>query len=77
MARHRDLQDSGQIPHRDIDALLPTTPEKNTLRGADLTTFYFGDPNRDGSWRITITGNDLAVQHREAGSWVTKGDFTP
>lgn len=33
---------------------------------------YFGDPNTDGSWRITRSGNDLVFQRRESGSWVTK-----
>lgn len=34
--------------------------------------YYFGDPTTDTSWRITRSGNDLVIQRRESGSWVTK-----
>lgn len=34
--------------------------------------FFMGDPTTDGSWRITRSGNDLVMQRRESGSWVTK-----
>ncbi len=34
--------------------------------------YYMGDPTTDGSWRITRSGNDLVIQRRESGSWVTK-----
>lgn len=33
---------------------------------------YFGDPTTDGSWRIVRSGNDLVIERRVAGSWVTK-----
>lgn len=33
---------------------------------------YFGDSGTDGSWRIVRSGNDLVIQRRESGSWVTK-----
>jgi len=33
---------------------------------------YFGDYDTDGSWRITRSGNNLVLQRRESGSWVTK-----
>lgn len=39
--------------------------------------FYLGDPNVDGSWRVTRSGNNLVRQRRESGSWVTKGTDTP
>jgi len=38
-------------------------------------TYYLGDPNTDGSWRITVDGNDLHSDRRESGVWVTKGGF--
>ena len=38
-------------------------------------TFYFGDSETDGTWRIQPAGTDLVFQRREAGVWVTKGTF--
>jgi hypothetical protein len=39
--------------------------------------FYLGDPESEGSWRITRNGNNLVFQRRESGSWVTKEKMTP
>jgi hypothetical protein len=39
--------------------------------------FYFGDPDTDGSWRITRSGSNLIFQRRESGTWVTKDTMTP
>lgn len=36
----------------------------------------FGDPNVNGSWRMSISGTDIIVERRESGSWVNKGGFT-
>jgi hypothetical protein len=74
---HRDLPDAGRITHPEIDARLPTAEEKQALRGADLDTVYFGDPDTDGSWRIYFDGTDLLIQSRESGTWTTQGRFTP
>ncbi len=38
---------------------------------------YFGDPNTNGTWRITISGANLAVQLLTGGVWVEKALFTP
>ncbi len=40
-------------------------------------SIYFGDSVTDGSWRITISGNDLSFERRESGSWVQKGSMNP
>jgi hypothetical protein len=77
MARHDELADSGRIPHHEIDRRLPTQEEKDALRGGDLDTVYFGDPNTDGSWRITFDGTDLLIQYRDSGTWQTEARFTP
>ncbi len=37
---------------------------------------YFGANNADGSWRIHISGGNLAFENRESGSWVEKGLVT-
>ena len=29
----------------------------------------------DGSWRISISSDDITFQRKESGSWVTKGSF--
>ncbi|MCH8494014.1 MAG: hypothetical protein LAT57_00085 [Balneolales bacterium] len=38
-------------------------------------SFFIGDKNTDGSWRITISGTDLVFERRESGSYVSKGSF--
>lgn len=38
--------------------------------------FYMGDQNTDGSWRIVRSGNDLVMERRESGVWVTKQTIT-
>ncbi len=38
---------------------------------------YWGDPNTNGSWRVLRDGNDLAIERRESGSWVTKLKINP
>lgn len=39
--------------------------------------FYMGDPTTDGSWRIGRNGDNLVMERRESGSWVTKSTITP
>lgn len=34
--------------------------------------FYMGDPTTDGTWRMGRSGNDLLMERRESGSYVTK-----
>ena len=34
--------------------------------------YLMGDPTANGSWRITRSGNNLVIQRRENGTWVTK-----
>jgi hypothetical protein len=36
------------------------------------TGFYFGDQSTNGTWRIIRSGNDLVIERREAGAYVTK-----
>lgn len=43
-----------------------------TLGGVAADIVYFGASATDGSWRITKSGNDLVIQRRVTGSWVTK-----
>ena len=38
--------------------------------------FFLGDGGTNGSWRFFRSGNNLLVQRRESGSWVTKHTFT-
>lgn len=33
---------------------------------------YFGQEDTDGTWKIVLSGNDLLMQRRESGSYVTK-----
>lgn len=47
-----------------------------SLLDADQS-FYFGDENTDGSWRIVRSGNNLLFERRESGVWVSKSTMTP
>lgn len=45
------------------------------LRVEAASAINFGDETADNAWRIVRSGNDLLVQRRVAGSWVTKHTF--
>lgn len=45
-----------------------------TTSGAGV---YFGATTADGSWRIIKSGNNLAQERRESGSWNEKAAATP
>ncbi len=53
---------------------VPVVLEAQALLGyvGEQGVSHLGDPNADGSWRITVSGTDLLVQRRESGSWTTK-----
>lgn len=40
------------------------------------TAHYFGPSATDGTWRIVRSGNDLVIERREGGSYVTKSTIT-
>ena len=44
---------------------------------SDSTAVYFGSPSVNGSWRIVRDGNDLNIERRESGSWVSKDSTLP
>ena len=44
------------------------------IRAAD--TFCIGDATVDGSWQFIRSGNNLLIQRRESGSWVTKSTIS-
>ena len=50
-------------------------PSQNQIFNLFATVFG-GDHNTNGSWRITPSGNDLVIQRRESGSWVTKSTIS-
>lgn len=37
---------------------------------------YLGDANTDGTWRMIRSGNDLLMQRRESGAYVTKSTIS-
>jgi len=39
--------------------------------------YYLGDKSTDGSWRMIRSSNNLLMQRRESGTWVTKQTITP
>jgi hypothetical protein len=61
----------------DVDQVGSTAP------GAEITVqlevqedaVYFGDPNTDGSKRITTSGSNVVVQERVSGTWETVHTF--
>ena len=65
-----------------LSASQTITANSNIVANGDInagsgSSFYFGDPNTDGSWRITLNGNNLSFDHRENGTWVSKSMVTP
>lgn len=47
--------------------------------GAEITSgaaYYLGARGTDGTWRIVRSGDDLLLQQRESGSYVTKQTFS-
>jgi len=44
---------------------------------ADTTAVYFGLPSVNGSYRIIRDGNNLNIERREGGSWVSKEETLP
>ncbi len=49
-----------------------TIEATDKITTASDKAFYFGASDTDGSWRIVRTGNNLAIERRESGSWVEK-----
>jgi hypothetical protein len=39
--------------------------------------YYMGDPDTNGTWRIVRSGDDLVMERRESGAYVTKQTITP
>lgn len=44
--------------------------------GASTSCLYLGATGTDGSWRFCRSSNDLVIQRRESGSWVTKSTIS-
>lgn len=42
----------------------------------DANAFYLGPPTTDGTWRFIRSGNDLVIERREGGSYVTKSTIS-
>jgi hypothetical protein len=63
----------------DEDAAITGDLTASTVTSDSTVTdaLYIGDPLTNGSWRMVAVGNNLSVQRRESGSWVTKGNYTP
>lgn len=38
--------------------------------------YYIGDTATNGSWRTILSGDDLVIEKRESGSWVTKSNLS-
>jgi len=43
---------------------------------ASTKAFYLGDEATDGTWRIIRSGNNLVIERRESGSYVTKSTIS-
>lgn len=46
------------------------------LKAGSTAAFYFGDPDTDGTWRISRSGNNLIFERRVGGSYVQRGGIT-
>jgi hypothetical protein len=49
---------------------------KGGLSVGDDFGFYIGDKDTNGTWLITRSGNDLVIQRRESGAYVTKSTIS-
>jgi len=49
----------------------------NNSSGVGADPIYIGDKDTDGSWKMTVVGNNLVVFRRESSVWVEKSAFTP
>lgn len=43
-----------------------------SVEAASAGYLYLGDPATDGTWRVGRSGNDLVMERRESGTYVTK-----
>ncbi len=66
----RGIQESNKNIFDDLNNIAKQLPQ-------DTGVVYFGDPNTNGTWRIIVDGNNLAVQRLESAVWVEKSAFTP
>jgi hypothetical protein len=57
------------IADRDLNLAALFDELVSTAALASAGTLYLGDPNTDGSWRLTISGSNLSVQKRESATW--------
>lgn len=63
---------SDEVPYtREVSS--PTVTYNMMSRAGSV---YFGDPATDGTWCIVPSGNDLLMQRRESGSYVTKSTIS-
>jgi hypothetical protein len=58
-------------------SLDPAGNENCTGASGFSATANLGDPAIDGSWRLTVSGNNLLIQRRESGAWATKSTIVP
>ena len=72
--------DSGNVTRflcKDKPVRVTTFEATDAMEIASDKAFNFGDASTNGSWRIVRDGNNLAIQRREAGSWVEKSLIEP
>jgi hypothetical protein len=48
----------------------------HSIEVKDTGAYYLGDKDTDSSWRFIRSGDNLLVQRRESGLWVTKDTIT-
>lgn len=76
------LEVSGAVKVSGAGSVAELTPSDGTLNVTGSIAIpadkqvVIGDGATEGDWRISRDGNNLVVQRRESGVWVTKGMFT-
>lgn len=58
------------------DALKTSRVVATDIEAGQGNAFYVGSSSNDGSWRITMNGNNLVIQRREANKWITKSTIS-
>lgn len=55
---------------------IPVTVDQGGTGRTDNLVVNIGPATTNGSWRFSLSGNDLIAERLEAGLWVNKGGFT-
>lgn len=68
---------AGQVPVGNADGTYTPGTVTSAPSVPSGEYLYFGDSGTDGSWRISVSGNNLIIERRESSAWAEKGSYLP